>query len=97
VSASGNLGGNSKGVTKMSPGSGPSEGVYCLTIPGTLHVAVATANSLGGGTVRSVFAVDMAPLIEMLSNSCAKGTTVAVHTWNLTGESDEVRFFLLLD
>lgn len=97
VNSAGALGGNSKGISKMSPGGSPATGVYCLAIPGTLHNAVATSNSFGGGTVPSIEAVDMAPLFEILFGECAEGTTVAVHTFNVKGEAVEAGFFLLLN
>lgn len=97
VSSTGTLGANSKGVSKMSPGGSPSTGVYCLSIPGTLHNGVATSNSFGGGTVPSIEAVDLAPIFEIIFGECAEGTTVAVHTYNVKGESVEAGFFLALN
>lgn len=93
VSSTGTLG-SSKGVVKMTPGASPGTGVYCLDIPGTLHTGVATSNSLGGGVVPSIDAVDMAPIFEVLFEECAAGTTVAVHTYNDKGEAAAAGFFL---
>jgi hypothetical protein len=96
VNSTGTLGGNSKGVTKMTPGPSPVEGVYCLEIPGTLHVGVGGL-SFGGGTVPGFVAVDMAPLFEVLFEDCAVGTTVAVHTYNAKGEIKAEGFFAIFD
>lgn len=97
VNSAGTLGGNSKGVVKMTPGASPGTGVYCLDIPGTLHVGVAGMNSLGGGSIPGFAAVDLGPVFEVIFEECAVGTTVAVHTYNPKGEAAAAGFFLILD
>jgi hypothetical protein len=96
VSSVGKLG-NEKGVVKMTPGSSPSAGTYCFDIPGTLHNAVATANAVGGGTTPSIEEIDLAPIIEVIFGSCSSETTMAVHTFNVKGESVEAGFFLAVN
>ena len=97
VSNLGKLGGNSKGIAKMTPGATPAEGVYCLKIePSPLHVGIAGLGFLGG-SAPGFAEVDMAPLFEVIFEDCSSETTVAVHTYNAKGEAAAEGFFAIFD
>ena len=93
VSSNGTITQQAGGIT-MSPGSSPSTGVYCLTVPTPVHVGVGSGDSLGGGATPSIVEIDMTPFIEVLFSACAKGTTVAVHTYDKTGTAAAAGFFV---
>ncbi len=52
------------------------------------------SDSLGGGTVPSEVAVDMAPIFEILFSACGAATTVAVHTYDSTCAASAAGFFI---
>ena len=93
VNAAGVIGQQTGGVT-MTPGSGPVTGIYCIHVPGTLHIGVGSGDIAGGGPVPSFVEVNMAPLLERSANQCAANTTVAIHTYDSTGTADSAGFFV---
>ena len=82
------------GGIAMTPGSTPVTGIYCLNVPGTLHIGVASGDIAGGGIVPSIVEVNMAPLLEKSAHNCAASTTVAIHTYDITGAPDTAAFLV---
>jgi Collagen triple helix repeat (20 copies) len=93
VNAAGVITQQTGGIT-MTPGSGPVTGIYCIDVPGALHIGVASGDIAGGGPVPSFVEVNMAPLLERSAHNCAANTTVAIHTYDSTGTADTAGFFV---
>ena len=99
VSSTGTLGGNSKGVIKLTPGKEAKEGIFCLDMenPTAIHVGVAGLNLFGGGSQPGFASVNLAPLFEVIFEDCTNETTLVVHTYNAKGETAPEGFFAIFD
>jgi len=85
----------------MKPGSSPEANEYCLDVPGTVHVAVAS-NDAGSGTGAAAtfdtVATNSATVnVYILGGSCASGTNIVVITDNDTGAATREGFDIILD
>lgn len=83
-----------KGGITMTPGASPAVGIYCLDVPGTFHIAVASGDFGGGGTVPSVVEVNVVPLFEITSHNCAGTTTMVIHTYDMSGAATAAGFLV---
>ena len=93
VHSNGTIAGQPKGGITMTPGTSPAVGIYCLDVPGTVHIGVASGDAAGGGVLQSIVEVNVTPLLEISSSKCAIGTTVAIHTYDTTGTAAAAGFF----
>ena len=89
----------SGGIT-LTPGSSPGASVYCLNVPGTIHLAVASADlSTPGASVTTEILVDpgsgyLQGLIA--AGVCSSSTNLAVVTLNASGAGTAEAFNLII-
>jgi hypothetical protein len=89
----------SGGIT-MTPGSSPSAYGYCLNVPGTIHLAVASADgSTPGGTLSTEVLVDPGSSYlqaTIASGVCSSSTNLVVVTLNVFGAGAAEAFNLIV-
>lgn len=99
VAADGTIVQQSGGIT-MTPGSTPSASVYCLDVPVTVHVAVASPTDISTGASPFAVAIDNGSAnlaIAIAENDCAASTNIVVLTQDASATSAAGPFNVLIN